>query len=93
MPKRKEKKDIISYPEFTVLNNPQRKKKHRGPVPEDIYHDDENEDTLEETLIGMEYDLDTGENDWPEEAEEDVEERIRREEEKSEGPREPGLHS
>lgn len=79
MPK-KEKKDIITNREFTIISNPPHK--GHNPLPDEIDFDDENEDTLEETLIGMEYDVDTGEDYWPEENEENLEE----EEEK---PREP----
>lgn len=66
---KKVKKDIISNDEFTRINNPP-KGKHRVPVKNEIIHDDENKDAFEETLIGMEYDVDTGEDEWPEDDEE-----------------------
>jgi hypothetical protein len=66
------KKDLITNREFTKLNNPP----HRGhnPLPDELINDDENDDTLEETLIGMEYDLDPGDEDWDEEDDVDLDE-------------------
>jgi hypothetical protein len=69
----KQKKDIITNTEFTTINNPPRKKLHR--LPNETNHDDENVDHLKETLIGMEYDLDPGEDEWEEEWQEEKEQR------------------
>lgn len=56
---KKEKHDIISESDFTKLNQP--KIKHHYPLPSEVIDDDENIDTLDETLLGMEYDVDSEE--------------------------------
>jgi hypothetical protein len=63
--KKNKRKDTLEENDFTLLNNPPRKR--HAPLPDEILSDDENEDMLEEILIGMEYDLDPGEDDWSEE--------------------------
>ena len=65
------KKDIITNTEFTRINNQPRK--NHAPLPDEIFSDDENSDSLEETLIGMEYDLDSDEDYWEEEMEKNLE--------------------
>lgn len=57
---KKHKPDIISESEFTKMNVP--KEKHHYPLPEEVIPEDENSDPLEETLMGMEYDLEEDEN-------------------------------
>lgn len=82
MPKKnKEKKDMLSYREFTKIGNPPKRSLKNALPDEIIPNDDENTDTLEETLIGMEYDLDSDEDYWEEENEEDVEEKAEKMEE------------
>ncbi len=66
----KVKKDIISDRDFIKLNNPTRKS--HSPLPDELLHEDENDDTLEETLIGMEYDLDPDGDNWDESDEVDL---------------------
>jgi hypothetical protein len=56
---KKEKHDIISESDFTKLNLP--KIKHHYPLPSEVIPDDENIDTLDETLLGMEYDIESEE--------------------------------
>lgn len=65
------KHDLVTESDFTRLANP--KKKHHTQLPDEVTIDDENEISLEETLVGMEYDLDPGEDDWSEENEVDLE--------------------
>jgi hypothetical protein len=50
------KHDLVTEEDFTRLANP--KKKHHTQLPDELTFGDENESNLEETLIGMEYDLD-----------------------------------
>jgi hypothetical protein len=57
---KKQKNDLISESDFTKMNFP--KKKHHYPLPSEVIPDDENIDPLEETLIGMEYDLESEED-------------------------------
>lgn len=64
------KKDLVSESDFTRLANP--KKKHHTQLPDELAFGDENETNLEETLIGMEYDLDPVEDDWSEDDEVDL---------------------
>jgi hypothetical protein len=59
------KKDLISNAEFTKISL-RPKDKHHIPLKNENINDDENKDAFEETLIGMEYDLegeDEEEND------------------------------
>lgn len=63
--------DLVTESDFTRLAVP--KKKHHTQLPDELTFDDENEINLEETLIGMEYDLDPGEDDWSEEDEVNLE--------------------
>lgn len=57
---KKQKPDLLSESEFTKLNI--HKKKHHYPLPNEIIPEDENIDSLEETLIGMEYDVESDED-------------------------------
>jgi len=57
---KKQKKDLISESDFTKLNLP--KTKHHFPMPRKVIPEDENADQLEETLIGMEYDVESEED-------------------------------
>ncbi|MDD4974541.1 MAG: hypothetical protein PHY93_09345 [Bacteriovorax sp.] len=57
---KKQKTDLISESDFTKMNFP--KKKHHYPLPSEVIPEDENLDPLEETLIGMEYDLESEED-------------------------------
>lgn len=54
------KKDIISDDEFTKMNL--QKPRHHYVIPEDVIPEDENIDQLQETLIGMEYDIESDED-------------------------------
>jgi hypothetical protein len=55
---KKEKEDLISDAQFIKLNRP--KKGHHYTIPSDaILENDENDDQLIETLIGMEYDIES----------------------------------
>lgn len=80
------KKILVSEEDFTRLANP--KKKHHTQLPDEVAFDDENETNLEETLIGMEYDLDPRDDDWSEEDETDLEDLGKDEN----FPNEPSLH-
>lgn len=80
------KKILVSEDDFTRLANP--KKKYHTQLPDELAFDDENEINLEETLIGMEYDLDPVEEDWSEEDEVDLEDLG----EDENFPNEPSLH-
>ena len=62
---KKKKSDLISGSDFTKLNLP--KTKHHYPLPRDVIPEDENADQFQETIIGMEYDV---------ESEEDIEKLI-----------------
>ena len=54
------KADLISEREFTKIMMP--KKKHHYSLPSEVVDDDENTDALQETLVGMEYDLESDED-------------------------------
>lgn len=49
------KADTISYREFNKLTD--HTNTNHDPLPSEVLFDDENIDKLEETLMGMEYDL------------------------------------
>ncbi len=49
------KPDTISYKEFNKLTD--YTKIHHDPLPSEVMFDDENTNQLEETLMGMEYEL------------------------------------
>ena len=53
----KPKEDVITETEFTKLNIP--KKNHHYQLPSESIYPDENANVEEETLLGMEYDLDS----------------------------------
>ena len=50
------KKDVMGYNEFTNISKP-TKKVHIPTRDQILPRDDENEFPMEETLVGMEYDL------------------------------------
>lgn len=81
-----QKNILLSEEDFTRLANP--KKKHHTQLPDEVVSGDENETTLEETLIGMEYDLDPADDDWDEQDETDLEDLG----EDENFPNEPSLH-
>lgn len=56
---KKQKADFISESEFTKMNT--QKVKHHYPLPSEVIPEDENADQLKETLIGMEYDVESNE--------------------------------
>ncbi len=56
------KKDLIDNAEFTKISL-RPKIKHHIPLKNENINDDENRDSLEETLIGMEYDLEDEDED------------------------------
>lgn len=74
------KKDLIGYKEFTDISKPT--KKIYIPTRDNIIpSDDENELPLEETLVGMEYDLDPEirtdyQKDWNDREDMDEDDRI-----------------
>lgn len=49
------KPDTISYKEFNKLTD--HTDTHHDPLPSEVLFDDENNNQLEETLMGMEYEL------------------------------------
>ena len=49
------KSDTISYKEFNKLTD--HTDTHHDPLPSEVLFDDENDNPLEETLMGMEYDV------------------------------------
>ena len=49
------KPDTIGYSEFNKLTD--HSDTHHDPLPSEVLFDDENKDQLEETLMGMEYEL------------------------------------
>jgi outer membrane translocation and assembly module TamA len=49
------KPDTIGYREFNRLTD--HSDTHHDPLPSEVLFDDENTDQLEETLMGMEYEL------------------------------------
>ncbi|MDO9183614.1 MAG: hypothetical protein Q7U04_14465 [Bacteriovorax sp.] len=72
---KKEKHDLLSDTDFIKLNLP--KKKHHYPLPSDVIPEDENSDQLRETLLGMEYDLESPEDRMDDDLEEDEQEESR----------------
>ena len=49
------KPDTISYKEFNKFTD--KTHSHHDPLPREVLFEDENTNQLEETLMGMEYDL------------------------------------
>ena len=49
------KPDTISYKEFNTFTD--KNHTHHDPLPSEVLFEDENTNQLEETLMGMEYDL------------------------------------
>lgn len=49
------KPDTLSYKEFNKLTD--HTDTHHDPLPSEVLFDDENSNQLEETLMGMEYDV------------------------------------
>ena len=64
------KPDTIGYKEFNKLTD--HKKTHHAPLPSEVLFEDENNNQLEETLMGMEYELE----DMDELADEDPNDEI-----------------
>lgn len=56
---KKHKSAFISNREFTEIILP--KKKHHYSLPSEVIPEDENADALKETLVGMEYDIESNE--------------------------------
>lgn len=74
------KKDIMGYKEFTNISKP-TKKQHIPTRDQILPHDDENEFPQEETLVGMEYDIEPEmgnefNKDWNDEEDMDKDDRI-----------------
>lgn len=89
MPKKKH--DLVTEEDFTRLANP--KKKLHTQLPDELVFDDENEDNLEETLIGMEYDLDPdGDENYDENYDEDENVDLEALDQDETYPNEPSLH-
>lgn len=65
---KKHKSAIISNRDFTKIIIP--KKKHHYALPSEVIPEDENTDAFKETLVGMEYDIESNE-DVPESAEDE----------------------
>lgn len=57
----KQKEDLISQEEFNELSS--KSEINNVPLPHNSNFDDENRDSLDETLMGMEYALDEPEED------------------------------
>jgi hypothetical protein len=57
----KQTPDMISEKDFTMLNVPKGKRVY--PAPKDLLPRDENSDPNEETLLGMEYDVESIDED------------------------------
>jgi hypothetical protein len=53
------KSDVITESQFTKMSTPKSKKHFQ--VPSDLILDDENYNVVDETLMGMEYDLESNE--------------------------------
>lgn len=58
---KRHKSDIISESEFTKILLPH--KKHHYDLPSEVIPEDENTDPLKETLVGMEYDIESNEDE------------------------------
>ena len=57
---KKHKRDLISENDFTKIIL--KKDKHHYPLPDEVIPEDENTDPLKETLVGMEYDIESEED-------------------------------
>ncbi len=69
-----EKSDVISYDEFNELID--HTDFHHDPPPSEVIPQDENSNQMNETLLGMEYDFDTGNESEADEEDAQYEEEL-----------------